>query len=77
MALHRGQHGLFVVVQDQRKEIDHLAIPTRLPQHLILQLPESCRQLRERSAVPEGAGLTLDHREIMPPIVDRPRRQLM
>lgn len=64
-------------MQDQRKDIDHLAIPTGSPQHLILQLPESCRQFRERSADPEGAGLTLDHREIMPPIVDRPRRQLM
>ena len=37
---HRGQHSLFIVVQDQRQDIDHLSVTPGLAQYVILQLPE-------------------------------------
>ena len=38
---HSGQNSLLVMVQDQCKDIDHLAVSTRMSQHLFLQLLES------------------------------------
>jgi hypothetical protein len=63
------------VVQHQGEDIDHLAIAAGLAQHVILQLSEGRRQFQEGRAVPKGAGLALDDGQIMPPVVDRPRRQ--
>ena len=40
---HGGQHGLLIMVQDKRKDIDHLAITTGFAQHVILQLFERRR----------------------------------
>lgn len=37
---HGGQHGLFIVVQNERKDVDHLAVTAGLAQHVLLQLPE-------------------------------------
>ena len=36
-----GQYSLLIVLQDQGKDIDHLAIATRPSQHLLLQSPEA------------------------------------
>ena len=40
---HSGQHSLLIVVQDKRKDIDHLAVAAGLAQHVLLQLPEGGR----------------------------------
>ena len=34
--LHRRQHSLFIVMQNQCQDIDHLSVATRLAQHMIL-----------------------------------------
>ena len=34
--LHGLQHGLFIVMQDKRQDLDHLPISTRAAQHLLL-----------------------------------------
>jgi hypothetical protein len=44
---------------------------------VILQLPEGRRQFQERGAVPKGSGLALNDRQIVPPVVDRARRQMV
>ncbi len=72
-----AQHGLFVMLQDQGKDLHHLPVAARPLEQMTLQLPERFGQLGEGSAVAQGAGLALDDREIMPPVVDRPRRQVM
>lgn len=41
--LHGGKDRLLVVMQDEGKDVDHLAITARLAQHVILQLPERLR----------------------------------
>ena len=35
---HGGQHGLFIVVQNERKDVDHLAVASRLCEQVLLQL---------------------------------------
>ena len=74
---HCGQHSLFIVVQDQRQHIDHLSVATRLAQHMILQLSEGTWQFQERRAIPESAGLALNDSQVVPPIIDRLRWQLV
>ena len=37
-----------------------------------MQLLEGVGQLRERRAIAQRSGLVLDHRQIMPPVIDRP-----
>ena len=37
---HRRQHGLFIVLENQGEDVDHLAVPAGLAQQLLLQLPE-------------------------------------
>ena len=52
--LYGGEHGLFIVVQGESRDVDHLSIPTGLAQHMILQLSEGRRQFQEGCAIPEG-----------------------
>ena len=83
---HGDQHGLFIMLQaclrhdvmeDQRQDIDHLAITARLVQHEILQLLEGRKELRKGGTVPQGAGLALKDGQVISPIVDRPWWELM
>jgi len=46
------KHGLFVMLEHQGQDIDHLAIATGPAQHLILQLPERFWHLNEGRTVP-------------------------
>ena len=74
---HGDQHGLLIVVQDQCQDIDHLPVSARPAEHQILQLAEGCGQLREGSAIAQCPRLALDDRQIVPPVVDCARRQVM
>ena len=76
---HRTKHGLLIVMQHQRQDIDHFSIPAGLAQHLILQLSEGIRHLDKRSPVAKCPRLALNHRQIVTPIIDdasRPVRAL-
>src|ERR1700687_376323 len=43
-----GEHGLFVMLEDQRQNLDHLAVAARRLEHALLQSPEGRRQFDER-----------------------------
>ncbi len=75
--LHGGQHGLFVMLQNEGKDIDHLTIAARLAQHMVLQLSEGRRQFQKWCAVAKRSRLSLNDRQVMPPIIDRARQKLM
>ncbi len=63
--------GVLVVLEDQSENLDHLAVAARRLEHALLQSPEGGSQFGERRAVAQGAGLALDNREMVPPVVDR------
>jgi hypothetical protein len=46
-----GQHGLFVVLEDEGEDLDHLAVAAGPLEHALLQSPESRRQFGEGRAV--------------------------
>src|ERR1700679_4174002 len=66
-----GEHGLFVMLEDQGQDLDHLAVTARRFEHALLQSPEGGRQFDERRAIAQGSRLALNDREIMPPVVNR------
>lgn len=74
---HRGKHGLFVVLKNQGENVDHLAVPAGFAQHLLLQLPERWRELGKGRAIAQRPGLALKNSQVMPPVIDRPRWQLV
>ncbi len=39
----RGEHGLFVMLEDQGQDLDHLAVAARRFEHALLQSPEGGR----------------------------------
>ena len=72
-----GENGLLIVLEHQGEDIDHLAVTAGLAQHMILQLSEGRRQFEEGSAIPKRPRLALDDCQIVPPIVNRPGRQMV
>lgn len=60
-----GQHGLFVMMQDERQDLDHFPVAAGVAQQMSLQPLEGLGQFEEGSAVAQGAGLSLDHRQIV------------
>ena len=74
---HGGQHSLLIVVQDERKDIDHLTITTGAAQYLVLQLSEWDGKFEEWCAVAQCSRLALDDRKIVPPIINRLRWQFV
>ncbi len=69
-----AKHRLLVMVQQQRQDLDHLPIATWPLEQVPLHLAEPIGHLGERCAVPEGAKLALDDRQIVPPVVARSPR---
>lgn len=67
---HRAQHILFIVMQDQRQDIDHLTVTAGLTQHPRLQDAEGFGHLDEGSAVTQSPRLALNDGQIMAPIID-------
>jgi len=57
---HRSQHGLLIVMQDQRQDVDHLSVATGTAQHLVLQLPERDWHFEEWRTIAQCPGLALD-----------------
>ena len=49
--LHCSQNCLFIVMQDECQDVDHLAVSARPSQHLILQLPEGLGQFGKRRTI--------------------------
>ena len=65
-----GEHGLLVVLEDQRQDLDHLSVAARRLQQALLQRPEGRRQFGEGRAIAQSSGLALDDRQIVPPVVN-------
>src|SRR6478752_740475 len=63
-----SEHGLLVMLENQREDLDHLAIATGRLEHTLLQSPEGRREFGERRAVAEGARFALNDRQIVPPV---------
>lgn len=61
---------LYIVLKNQRQDIDHLSVSALFAQHVILQLAEGIRHFCKRRAIAKGPGLTLDNSEIVVPIID-------
>jgi len=65
------------MLQDKRQDLHHLPVTAWALEEMALQLPESVGQLGKRRPVAQGAGLALDHGQIMPPVIDRSPWQVM
>jgi len=72
-----AKHRLLVVLQDEREDLDHLPVAARPLEKMALQLPERIGQLGEGRTIAQGTRLALDHRQVVPPVVDRPSRQVV
>ena len=75
--LDSAQNGLLIVVENQGEDLHHLPVAPCLPEQMLLQPLESLWQFDKRRAVPQGARLALDHRQIVAPIVNCPTRLVM
>ena len=75
--LDRAQHSLLVMMQNERQDLDHLPVAAWALEQMTLQLPEGFRHLEKGGAIAQGTGLALDHRQIMPPVIDCPSRLVM
>jgi hypothetical protein len=53
---HGDQHSLFVVMQNQRQDVDHLPVTAGATQHEILQLLEGWREFGKGGTIPQGTG---------------------
>jgi hypothetical protein len=58
------------MLQDKRQDLDHLPVAAGLPEQVLLQPLEGIGQFSEGRAVAQGAGLALDDRQIVPPVID-------
>ena len=65
------------VMQHQRQNLDHFPVAAGVLGQVTLQAAERLGKINERRAVAQGAGLALDHRQIVPPVIDRASRQVM
>ena len=75
--LHGQEHGILIVLQDQGKDVDHLAVTARLLEQVLLQRSEGLGQLGERRAVAQSARLALNHGQVVPPVIDRLPRLIL
>lgn len=73
----RGQDHALIVVQHERKNVDHFPVATRASQHQLLQLWEALWQLGEGGAIAQSTGLALDDRQVVAPVVDRARQPIV
>ncbi len=67
----RAQHGVLVVLENKGEDLSHFPVSARPARELALELPERIGHVRERGTIAQGSGLALDHRQIMPPVIDR------
>lgn len=71
------EHGLLVMLEDERQNVDHLAITARLFEQVLLQYYESFRKLDKRRTIAKSTWFALNDGEIVPPAVNRPPRTIM
>jgi hypothetical protein len=64
------ERGLFVVLQDKGKDVDHFPVSAGLFQEMKLQGPEGIRKLSEGSTIAKGTGLALNDSQIVPSVID-------
>ena len=72
-----AQHRLLIVVQNERQDLHHLPVAAGLLEKMLSVAPEGIRKVGERRAVTQGAGLALDHRQVVAPIIDGAAGQMM
>lgn len=65
------------MLEHKGEDLGHLSVSARAAQELTLELPERIGHLRERGTIAQGTRLALDHRQIMPPVIDRPPAGVM
>ncbi len=65
------------MMQHQRQDLDHFPIAAWMLEQVALQATERLGEINERRPVAEGAGLALDHRQIVSPVIDRAARLVM
>jgi hypothetical protein len=75
--LDRAEHSLLIVMQDKGKDLGNFPVTASASEQQGLQLPECIRHLAKRCPIAKRSRLALDHREIVPPVVDRPSRKVM
>src|ERR1700729_754182 len=56
------------MLQNERQDLDHLAVAARRLEHPLLQSPEGGRQFDERRAVTPGSRLALNDCQIVSPV---------
>src|SRR5690606_6366871 len=66
----RCEHRLFVMMENQSQNLDHLPVTARLAQQGVLELPEAFGHLGKRGAIAQSSWLALDHRQIMAPVIN-------
>src|SRR5690554_238239 len=71
------EYRLLVVMQHQRQDLDHLPVAAWMLEQVTLQATERLGQINEGGAIAQGAWLALDHRQIVPPVIDRAARLVM
>ena len=59
------------MLEHKGEDLGHLPVSAKAAQDLALKLPERIGHLGERGTIAQGSGLALDHRQIMPPVIDR------
>lgn len=65
------QDGLFIVLKDERQDIDHLPVAARLLEQVLLQGPECIGKFDEWCTVAKRTWLALHYGQVVPPVVDR------
>ena len=58
---HSAEHGLFVVLQDERQDLHHFPVAARALQEVLPEGLERLGQFGEGRPVAQRAGLSLDH----------------
>ena len=59
------EHGIFIVLQDQSENLDHLPIAAPPFEQVLLQRSEGLRQFGKGRTVAQGTGFTLHYCQIV------------
>src|SRR5208337_2222816 len=65
------------VLQDEGQNLNHFLVAAGTLEKLALQEPEGLGQVNEGRAIAQSAGLALDYRQIMAPVINRSSRLMM
>lgn len=65
-----AEHGLLIVLQHEGEDLHHLPVTPGPLEQIALQVPKGVGQFGKGCSVAQGAGLSLDDRKIVPPVID-------